>query len=203
MGELGAEVLASFKVPLTLEAIEDVASRLSLRFSVGPALLDAGLLPTLTATMFLPLVVKNVLLRVVDIDVEGAMMTKVGPLLVLGIAVEVVADATTSGSEGVGGLGDDLNLLSRMESNSASCSMVLDDMDLTIVCPSAIFSVDDPRLAEVAGIGDVVAAELVTTVACTLLMPKACGGTVTKRLPCLIIHLPVALWTSTCLSPHC
>ena len=45
-------------------------------------------------------------------------------------------EATTSGKLAAGGLGeDDLNLLSSIESNSANCSMVLDDMDLTIVCP--------------------------------------------------------------------
>jgi hypothetical protein len=44
-------------------------------------------------------------------------------------------EATTSGKLAAGGLGeDDLNLLSSIESNSANCSMVLDDMDLTIVC---------------------------------------------------------------------
>ena len=45
-------------------------------------------------------------------------------------------EATTSGKLAAGGLGElDLNLLSSIESNSANCSMVLDDMDLTIVCP--------------------------------------------------------------------
>ena len=89
------------------------------------------------------------------------MMTKVGPLLlVLGkvetatgeaelltitllvlllllvelIELEVVDDEEAL-SAGVG-LGDDLNLLSRIESNSANCSMVLEDMtaDLTTGC---------------------------------------------------------------------
>lgn len=52
-----------------------------------------------------------------------------------------MAEATTSGKDTVeaaeaiaGGLGEeDLNLLSRIESNSANCSMVLEDIDLTIV----------------------------------------------------------------------
>ena len=66
-------------------------------------------------------------------------MTKVGPLLptddACGFEEEPVVEATTSGKH-AGGLGDDdLNLLSSMESNSANCSMVLEDMDLTIVCP--------------------------------------------------------------------
>ena len=62
-------------------------------------------------------------------------MTKVGPLLPMGDACgfeeeEPVVEATTSGKH-AGGLGeDDLNLLSSMESNSANCSMVLEDMDL-------------------------------------------------------------------------
>ena len=50
-----------------------------------------------------------------------------------------LVEATTSGSSSsieAGGLGDDLNLLSNIESNSANCSIVLDDMDLTMVCPN-------------------------------------------------------------------
>ena len=74
------------------------------------------------------------------------MITKVGPLLpeddccLEDEAAEVV-EATTSGKLAAGGLGeDDFNLLSRIESNSANCSMVLEDMDLTMVCP--IFEVE-------------------------------------------------------------
>ena len=74
------------------------------------------------------------------------MITNVGPLLpdndLEDDAPEVV-EATTSGKLTAGGLGeDDLNLLSRIESNSANCSMVLEDIDLTIVCP--IFVVVEP-----------------------------------------------------------
>ena len=74
-------------------------------------------------------------------------MTKVGPLLPMGDACgfeeeEPVVEATTSGKH-AGGLGeDDLNLLSSMESNSANCSMVLEDMDLTIVCPILVVVVE-------------------------------------------------------------
>ena len=79
-------------------------------------------------------------------DEDGAIMTNVGPLLLpaeVGCfkfeAAEVV-EATTSGKL-AGGLGeDDLNLLSSIESNSANCSIVLDDIDLTIVWP--IFDVE-------------------------------------------------------------
>ena len=72
-------------------------------------------------------------------------MTKVGPLLlVLGnddvvvLITVLLVEAVDVTSVGVG-LGDDLNLLSRIESNSANCSIVLEDMDLTIVgCFTAV-----------------------------------------------------------------
>ena len=81
-------------------------------------------------------------------DEDGAMITNVGPLLpdndcCLEEEAPEVVEATTSGKLTAGGLGeDDLNLLSRIESNSANCSIVLEDMDLTIVCP--IFVVVEP-----------------------------------------------------------
>ena len=144
-GELGAEALAIFKPPLiTLEAeAGEIASTDSLLFRLATLL---------TATMFFPLVApklfppadKATAVGADEVDDEvGVIMTKVGPL---GVGLEVcmtavaaelfVEEATTSGNCTAGGLGDDLNLLSRMESNSANCSIVLDDIDLTIVCPT-------------------------------------------------------------------
>ena len=91
-------------------------------------------------------------------EVEGVIMTKVGPLfLVLLTAIEVccefedvlteveeedaaVVDVVVPDDDDEGdgddagsgvGLGEDLNLLSKIESNSANCSMVLEDIDLT------------------------------------------------------------------------
>ena len=218
-GELGAEALAIFK-PLTLA---EVAGE---RASTDSLLLRLATL--LTATMFFPAAVKlfppadkATAGAEVDDDV-GVIMTKVGPLAV-GLegcmATEVallVEEATTSGNcATAGGLGEDLNLLSRMESNSANCSIVLDDMDLTMVCPTdlTVLSAASVLLVEAVeiiveegseGRVDVEAAVVTMTFeAGAVLIPSACGGTVTSRLPCLIIHRPVALCTKTCLSPQC
>ena len=144
-------------------------------------------------------------------------MTNVGPLLlvlgnddvVLITVLLVEADVVTSGV----GLGDDLNLLSRIESNSANCSIVLEDMDLTMGCFTVVvvLLLDDVIIEVVTTVveaaDEAAAGVMAVAVAAAeegvVVIPKACGGTVTKRLPCLIIHRPVALWTSTCLSPQC
>ena len=95
------------------------------------------------------------------IEDEGVIMTKVGPLFLVLLANEgcvedvltevdedaavvvVVPDDDDDDGDGAGsgvGLGEDLNLLSRIESNSANCSMVLEDIDLTAtVCCGSCF----------------------------------------------------------------
>lgn len=141
-GELGAEVLI-FNVPL-IAFVVPTAEGAETRVSVDSLLFRLG--PMLTATMFLlPVVIK---VFGFTPDEDGAMITNVGPLLpdndcCLEEEAPEVVEATTSGKLTAGGLGeDDLNLLSRIESNSANCSIVLEDMDLTIVCP--IFVVVEP-----------------------------------------------------------
>jgi hypothetical protein len=62
----------------------------------------------------------------------------------------------TSGNDGEGLGDDDLNLLSRMESNSANCSMVLEDIDLTIAVPAGGFAA---AVAVETSIGPVAAGE--------------------------------------------
>jgi len=145
-GELGAEALAIFKLPLiTFEAeAGEIASTDSLLFRLATLLTATMFFPLLAAKLFPPADRAAAVGAAAEVDDEvGVMMTKVGPL---GVGLEVcmtavaaallVEEATTSGNCGAGGLGDDLNLLSRMESNSANCSIVLDDIDLTIVCPT-------------------------------------------------------------------
>lgn len=150
-GELGAETLLVIlrSVPLILLLLGSLLNE-SLRFKILPAAatgsdpLLLGAAATLTATMLRPpVVVRKLLLKLANEDDEGAIMTKVGPLPLFeaksGLLLLVV-EATTSGKVeelAIGGLGLDLNLLSRMESNSANCSMVLELMDLTMVCPTA------------------------------------------------------------------
>lgn len=98
-------------------------------------------------------------------EVEGVIMTNVGPLFLVlltnelpapvedvmtevdedaAVADVVIPDDDDDGDgDGAGsgvGLGEDLNLLSRIESNSANCSMVLEDIDLTAtVCCGSCF----------------------------------------------------------------
>lgn len=146
-GELGAEALAIFKLPLiTFEAeAGEIASTDSLPFRLATLLTATMFFPLLAAKLFPPADRATAVgAAAAEVDDEvGVMMTKVGPL---GVGLEVcmtavaaallVEEATTSGNCGAGGLGEDLNLLSRMESNSANCSIVLDDIDLTIVCPT-------------------------------------------------------------------
>ena len=145
-GELGAEALAIFKLPLiTFEAeAGEIASTDSLLFRLATLLTATMFFPLLAAKLFPPADRATAVGAAAEVDDEvGVMMTKVGPL---GVGLEVcmtavaaallVEEATTSGNCGAGGLGEDLNLLSRMESNSANCSIVLDDIDLTIVCPT-------------------------------------------------------------------
>ena len=96
-----------------------------------------------------------------------------------------------------GGLGlEDLNLLSRIESNSANCSMVLEDIDLTIVWPCSV-NLSLPAvmaIAEEEAFDDeLLELDDELDEALEVVMPKAWGGTVTKRFPCRMIHLPVAL----------
>ena len=87
-----------------------------------------------------------------------------------------------------------VNLLSRIESNSASCSLMLVDSWSAAAVSSAVAGGSSlpPSVAVCGGVEGLLAAS----------MPRAWGGTVTSRFPCRMIHRPVALWTSTCLSPH-
>ena len=94
-GELGAEALAIFKLPLILLEAGEIASTDSLLFK--PTLL--------TATIFFPLAkllpVDNATGVAVEPDDVGVIMTKVGPLEAvadLDGAAAVLAEATTSGN---------------------------------------------------------------------------------------------------------
>ena len=104
-------------------------------------------------------------------EVEGVIMTKVGPLFLVlltnelpapveDVMTEVDEDAAVvdvvipdddddGDGDGAGsgvGLGEDLNLLSRIESNSANCSMVLEDIDLSgTVCCGSCFLLEVDR----------------------------------------------------------
>ena len=142
-GELGAELeVTSFMAVVPFNF-------------VVPATVPIG-----TISFLITLVLKLVVtVPEVLIEDEGVIMTKVGPLFLVLLANEgcvedvltevdedaavvvVVPDDDDDG-DGAGsgvGLGEDLNLLSRIESNSANCSMVLEDIDLTTGCCCCCF----------------------------------------------------------------